>query len=322
MKKFMKSCAITALVLLILGFSLAIIAGSVRGKAAIKEVVEAVTGGRIHVNLEGGENWGIYVDEKALFGIKNGFVYNIEDSMIFDSNFEIFKGNVGKYSVGSDVRALDIEVGGCEFRVKSSGDDNFYVEAINTNKFQGFVKGQILYVKGTMSTGLLDDFGDCKITLYVPDGYYFDSVEAELGAGMIELDSLKSRETRLDVDAGQIIISSVQSDKLRLAIGMGEILLADMEVQNLEAEVDMGHLHAEGSILGDATIECDMGSIEMVIKGAWEDFDYNLECGMGNLVVGDDSFSGLSNEKKVNNGTGKSMNVECNMGNMEITFTE
>ncbi len=330
MKKFMKGCGMTALILILLGLLLAMVARSVRGKIAIEiaieDVVESVTGGRVHMNLSDWDNWGITTGEEFLSDlgaeINEEINYSIKDSMIFDDDFEILKGDIEKYSVGKDILELDVEVGGCSFEIKTSEDANFYLEAEKTKKFQGYVDDQILYIKGTMNTSVIDDLGDCEITLYVPEGYRFDKVDMELGAGQMVLGDLSVGEAHLEVGAGQITTSSIQADDLEITVGMGELLAKDMQVKNLEAEVDMGHLYAEGDITQSAKLECAMGSIEMELTGAWEDFNYNLECGMGNLEVGDDTYSGLATEKQISNVASKQMDVECAMGNIEIDFVE
>ena len=155
MKKFMKGCGITALILLAVGFVLAAVAGTIRGRTVISEVVEAATGGRVHLNLGnwwewGFESWGDLFDN---IGDSMGEVdYGIGESMDFNRNYDVLSGDVKKYSVGDQVQKLEIEVGGCSLITKSSGDNSFYAEAQNIGKFQCFVEGDTLYVKSITSS--------------------------------------------------------------------------------------------------------------------------------------------------------------------------
>ena len=50
MKKFMKGCAITALVFGALGFILGMAGSAMAGRASIAEAVRNATGGRVHMN--------------------------------------------------------------------------------------------------------------------------------------------------------------------------------------------------------------------------------------------------------------------------------
>ena len=63
-----------------------------------------------------------------------------------------------------------------------------------------------------------------------------------------------------------------------------------------------------------------MGNIEMTLEGSEEEFNYKLEGSMGNISVGQDSFSGFSSERNIDNHADKEMEIECSMGNITIDF--
>ncbi|MGN0166656.1 MAG: DUF4097 family beta strand repeat-containing protein [Acetatifactor sp.] len=321
MKKFMKGCAITALVMCVLGIILASLASSIKGRTAINEVVEKVTDGRVHVNLTGWGDWGITVGEQMKDAIDN-VSYEIGDSISFDKNHEILKGNIEKYSLGSSVDSLDIEVGGCTFETVPSGDDSFYIEAKKAGKFQAYVEDNVLYVVETASSRNLNGIGDCKITLYVPEGCSFAAADIELGAGTLEFDELNASKAELSVGAGQIIVNGIKAVELDASIGMGQMHLMDICVENLDAEVGMGELIANGSIGSTAVIECSMGNVEMKIDGSQKDFNYEIEGAMGNIDIGKDSYSGFSQSKTVDNSAEKRIEVSGSMGNISLMFTE
>ena len=47
-----------------------------------------------------------------------------------------------------------------------------------------------------------------------------------------------------------------------------------------------------------------------------------MECGVGNLDVGSDSYSGLGREKSISNkGADRKLNLECGMGNISVDFS-
>lgn len=332
MKKFMKRCLIIVLVLAAIGAVLGIAGSSVAGGETISQVVETVTGGRVHWNLDDWNRFGITVGDKffgSIFGgsdkagqyaVDNG-LYDIEDVTTFDKSREVLKGDIGKYCLGRDIRCLEIEVGGCSFETKESDDDNIYLEVENAHKFQGYVEDGTLYVKATNGslTNWLD-VSDFRITLYLPKAYSFEKAEISMGAGVMQLEGLKAQGASLDVGAGQITAEDICADELQVSIGAGEICLVGMEACWLDATVGMGQFSAEGAIKESADIECSMGNVDMTIAGSQRDFNYVLESSMGNIDLGAESFSGISQERTINNGAGKDMNIECSMGNITILF--
>ena len=317
MKKFMKSCAITALILIVVGLGLALVGGSLKGTVMIRDVVDSVTGGRVNVDLTGLTNWGISVAEDMDELVE----YELDEAMIFDEGFEIFTGDIEQDYAATEIREIDVEVGGCSFEITESPDENFHVEAAGTKRFQGYVNNQKLVIKGTVNTVLGNGFSG-MIKLQVPADFTFDKVDMEIGAGLMDLGELSAEKLDLEVGAGQIIADKLTLDSLNLSVGMGEIRIDDMLVGKLDAEVGMGNLHAEGAVIEKLIAECAMGNIEMEIQGAQTDYDYSIECGMGNVTIGDNSYSGLANEKTIENGADRKMEVECAVGNVDIRFAE
>lgn len=323
MKKFMKGCAITALILVVLGIVLGVIGSTARGSEAIARVVERVTGGRVRINLnlDEWEDWGIVVGDQISDSLGN-VDYDIKDSMSFNSHHDIQKGDIDKYRLEGEVTNLEIEAGGCTFRVEDSGDDFFYVEAESTGKFQAYVESSTLHIKTTTSAGHWNEISGGRITLYAPADYIYGEVEIDLGAGGLEFSGLHAAEASLEVGAGQIVIDGAEAERLEINVGVGRIELTDMTVTDLEAEVGMGELIAKGTVQGNIDAECSMGNLELVLAGKKEDFNYKLSGAMGNVTLGGESYGGFAQEKKIDNGAGRKMEIECSMGNVSIDFTE
>ena len=315
MKKFMKSCAITALCLIVIGFVLATVAGTVRGRTTIQNVVESVTGGRVHVDLDDlFDEWGLNVIDNIN--------YNIEDNIGFNRHYSILNGSIDKYSLGSDINELDIEVGACSFITKTSTDDDFYLEVKSVGKFQGYVEDGTLYIKSSVTGKRRGISNAGQIILYIPEGAYFDDADIEVGAGGLEFDGLTADSVDLEVGAGQITLRDIKVNDLDASVGMGQITLKEMAVETLNAEVGMGQLSAEGLITGDASIECSMGNVSLKLDGSQQDFNYELSKAMGNVTLGRESSSGFASERHIDNNADKTMDIECAMGNVTIQFTE
>lgn len=303
MKKFMKGCAWTALILIVVGFVLVFTAGSVKGAEEIRDVVDKVTDGRVRV------------DFTELFAMEESAKYEIDENMIFDDAFEIFNGDINKNFAGETVCKLDVEVGGCQFRIKESAEDYFRVAAEGTRKFQGYVAGETLFIKGTMKTG-----DHSEIILYVPKDFVFERMDMELGAGAMDLGDIRAEKLDLEVGAGQITAGCLAVEELLVSAGMGEIIIEDIQTQKLDAAVGMGNLQAKGMVTEKVSVECAMGNINLRLEGMETDYDYEIACGMGSVTIGENTYNGLDNEKSVNNAADRKMDVECAVGNVEIQF--
>lgn len=320
MKKFMKGCAIAALIFLVLGIGLAVAAGTVRGRSTITKVVETVTGGRVSLNFDGLFSWGMQVRDDLTDSLPE-LDYDIDDATSFNSSYEVYTGDVEKTCLGSSVENLKIEAGGCLFNVQFSGDDSFYVEASDCGKFQAYLENGTLYIRTTTSSRSWSKLTSSKVKLYVPEGCHFQEADIDLGAGEMEFEALNAERILLGVGAGRISANGLQAETLKMEIGAGQIDMKDINATEIEAEVGMGNLLVSGSIAGDVDVSCAMGNVEMELAGSQQDFNYQLTGAMGNIDLGAESYSGLGMSKHFDNGASKNIKVECSAGNITIRFT-
>lgn len=328
MKKFMKSCGYTALVFFVIGMVLATVAGTIRGRTAIEDVVEQVTGGRIQLRVPFLSSWKFrtgdndildWVDDWEVFDYD---YYDLGDDIGFDSSFPILRGNVERYSLGNDIQELDFAIGACRLTTEPSPDDNFYLEAKYTGKFQAYEADGTLYIRSTASVNRWDDLRGCRIILYIPEDAYFDRADISVGAGKLELENLYGKEISLEAGAGQLILDDLQADSLEAYVGFGQMEIKKAVVDTMYAEIGMGEFMAAAELNGDASVDCAMGNVELELKGDQRDFNFELSEALGNVTLGSISNGTFASERYVDNHADKTIDVECAMGNINIRFTE
>jgi len=324
MGKFMKGCAITALILIVIGFVLGTVAGSVRGRTTFREVVESATRGRVRLDFfDIADTAGEWSDS-----ILDDMDYSIESGTDFNYRYDIMSGNIERYCLGSDVKRLDIEAGACSLTTASSPDGSFYLEVENADKFQGYLEDGTLYIRSAVSTRGVHGWHfnviteGSRITLYMPENYHFESADIDIGAGALKMRQLSADEIELEAGAGKMTLDEVWSDELSASVGAGEIEMGEITVNDLDVEVGMGGLSAAGSINSRAGIECSMGNVGLKLNGMQEDFNYDLSSAMGNLTLGNHSRGGFANGQYINNNAQKEITVECSMGNVSILFED
>lgn len=321
MKKFMKVCGITALIFLMLGIVLAVAAGTAKGRTAINQVLETVTGGRVTVDFSGLVNWGLRFRGNVTDSLPE-LDYDINEAGSMNPDYTVMEGDVEKFCLGEDVKRLEVEAGGCRFIMRASGDSSFYAEASKVGKFQAYLENGTLYVRATTSSRQWNSWNNVKVTLYVPEGYHYENVKIDLGAGSMEFEELDADKVSLGVGAGQITASGLKTADLTTEAGAGRIELREADVGKLKLEVGMGEISVEGNISGSAEVNCAMGNVEMKLAGSQKDFNYRLVGAMGNIDLGQEHYSGLAMSKDIDNGAARDMKVECEAGNITITFAD
>lgn len=150
--------------------------------------------------------------------------------------------------------------------------------------------------RGQLST---EDSGIMYIS--VPRGKYFEKISADAKAGLIELSEIEAGELSVKTDAGQIIASS-------------------FSVSTLDADCGVGQITLEGEVTDSAEISCNVGEVLCTLPGTMDTYDYEVKCAVGELLIDGESYSGISNTMKIDNGSGCRIEAECDLGSVEIMF--
>ena len=67
----------------------------------------------------------------------------------------------------------------------------------------------------------------------------------------------------------------------------------------------------------------DAGELYIEVVGKKENYSYNLECDVGTIRIGEESYAGLGAEKKIKNPNAERfLEADCDVGNVQIDFTE
>lgn len=320
MKKFFKVCAIIVLVLVIVGGIMFGSSMALSGTENLSKAATEISDGWLTFDLTEGIHINIGNSNVENF-LKDNAIYNIEEADMFDKEHDIWKGNVEKTLLAEGgIKEWNLELGGCAFELKDSGDNAYYVEYEGKGKSQAYVNGEKLYIRVLNGSDWnVGNTTEC-LTLYVPMNLVVEEIEADLGAGQMMLDDLMVKSLALNLGAGQVTAQNLQAEKLSVSVGAGEIILKEAQLKDVDVEVGAGNCEIEGTITGNVDAECAMGNLTFELTCKEKDFNYDLQCVTGNITVGDKEYSGLAQEQNINNNAAKTIEVECAMGNVEIMF--
>jgi len=339
MKKFTKGCLLTALVLFIVGCAFYGVCGLLGGFGQL----ESWKG---HVFSLGGHDFRLAYSGYGLWYITDADGSRWEEGTWPDVMSDADRLEAGETERtdyrASDIRNIDIEVGGSHLIVQESEDDHIKIARDSDARA---VKYQLR--DGTFRLYSEKGFrwwnGDLRGTvyLYLPEGMSLDSIDLEIGAGTLESIGLEADEIDVSADAGTAVIESLSGNEIDVSANAGTLEIYEVTAKNLSADADAGSLSIrklsvedielnasagsltiEGKVGRNADIECGVGSVSLTLQGAETDYDYQLECAMGEIDINGDEYTGLDKEKNIRNGGKGTFDIECSMGSVEIRFID
>lgn len=248
------------------------------------------------------------------------------DDIGFSTRLKTVSGEKRSVEIDNEnVTEMELRLGAGSFYVyhKEEADGRIDVEWSGRGSFDAYVKNGTLYIEGFKKNRLFgSDINNNEAIIYIPKGAVFQQVNVEAGAGRIELYDIKTDILDAEIGAGELILGYASVDELNLEIGMGRFEGFDISANNVDISVGMGESVYSGSISGNLNAECDLGDMVLTLEGKETDHNYQIECSVGNIYLGGRSFTGLGAERSINNGVSSNFDLECNMGNIDIEFTE
>ena len=302
MKRMTKILLIVAAVMVGLGIVLSAIGVAING---------GVTSARMVMNPFGNIHWWFDDDEEDIFDDEtDGHHENNGDSGQTDSTSSATYQ--GQQSVDKNqVDSLHLEAHRSEIQIcQVDGSEEFSVKT--DGQYQVYVENGVLHIKADQKQNKNELF------IGIPKDFKFTEAEFELAASNVTIADLVAKEFDLELGAGRVEIENLTADQAEIEVGAGEVVITDGEITKLDTNVGMGDITFSGNIKQHADVECHMGNTDLILEAKLDDYNYEIECGAGNVDIGKESYSGLSKKKIIDHQKNATIKIECNLGNVSI----
>jgi len=218
-----------------------------------------------------------------------------------ESNSEMKDESI--YTIKESCHSMDIEFGAGVLDICYDDVEYIQVKQTNIENLKVQVKNEKLYIREESDIHIdLDDIEDRSLTILIPKDMKFEEVELEIGASKADIKDIISKDISITVGAGQADVSKLTAKEFDLEVGAGQATAVQLDVEKLN-------------------VEAGMGQVNIALNGVQEEYNYNVECGIGNVTVGSASYGGLGAEQSIKHeGATKEINVECGIGEVKIKF--
>ena len=236
----------------------------------------------------------------------------------FDSSYPIHSGHHTDDTAAnaSDITELHIDLKYANFTLAPSQDDYFHITSEGIGKYQYYTDGSAFYIDGFFNRNTANT---SRLTLEVPD-IDFSYVEIDFGAGAATMSSLKSETLSMSIGAGELTVDGVNCDYLSTDVGAGAVTIKNGQTQDADFDIGMGKLVYKGYITDNLDTDVGMGNITLQLWDSQEQHNYELECSMGAITLGQKEYGGMAFETEIDNNADSDYSLECGMGSIEVSF--
>lgn len=215
-----------------------------------------------------------------------GIKFNTDQSQNILDNNQLQTETDKEYTeIKEKYNSLDIEFGYGVLEITYGDVEQIQIKQENVKKYKCYVDEGTLHIEGNLKANISIGNQEGKIVIVVPNNMVFDEVDFEIGVGQAD-------------------VSGLIANKVDIELGAGEMNITKLDAKEVNVETGAGELYAE-------------------VVGKQTDYSYNLECGIGQLKIGDSTYSGLGTEQNISNpGAERFADIECGIGEIEIKFQE
>lgn len=158
---------------------------------------------------------------------------------------------------------------------------------------------------------------DLFVIINVPEGHKFKKVDLKTGGRGIEGKYLKKRKK---YEGTLIEMDSLSAGELKAQAEIGTIKIEDGDIASLEVSSQVGTFEFQGTVSGNIEAECTAGEVCMELDELKEDFNYEVECSVGAVTIGEESIAHLAGRKDIDNGAERKMKLDCEVGAIQVSF--
>ncbi len=218
------------------------------------------------------------------------------------------------FEVASEIHTLDVEINAADFKIEIG--EKFSVES-NLKYLSVSERNGVLIVEDKAKNN--SNYANAKLTVCIPSGAEFDSIDIRAGAGKLTAGTLSAKSVELEFGAGDVRIESLTATaEADIEGGAGEITVLGGTLNNLSLEVGVGALNLTATLLGNCELNFGVGESNVTVLGAREDYRIEIEKGIGSITVDGKSATDFGSS---GNGSNR-IEIDGGVGAINLKFQE
>lgn len=114
------------------------------------------------------------------------------------------------------------------------------------------------------------------------------------------------------------------AEKIKIDSGVGDLEMTDGVIRCEEMEIDsgVGDSRIRADITDRLEIDGGVGNLDITLFGEEEDFDYDIDGGVGTVQIGQDKYYEMGSDTKLDNDAKKEVRIDSGVGDVTVRFTK
>ena len=242
-------------------------------------------------------------------GIASGF--NIVSEIFSDDSENLYDDLKTLKIVNEEISELNIKLNASELVIKSGEE----LKVETNNKKISIKEKNTEVIISEKNNNILNKETNSKLVVTLPEGYLFNIVDIESGAGKINIESLNTKTLEFELGAGKVDITNLNvSDSAEIESGAGNVNIKSGIINNLNLDVGVGVFTLNSKLIGNNKISAGVGSLKVNLDGSIDDYNLKVSKGIGTIKLNNETIK----DNKVYGNGNSYITIEGGIGDISI----
>lgn len=296
------------------GFRVILIAGATALLVGVLLIVAGIVSGAKWTDVRD-----VVFSGKYSFGSTNKWGWGLSANDVLDGDKLNGKSNVLKDIDAKSIEKLTISMAAGELNIQAGESEYFQVDN-QENRGDCYIEHDGNELTVTIRGKHKNSVG-ARTTFWIPKGLKVDDLEISTDAGKVQSEALSATNIKLSVGAGQIKTEAIDATNLAVEVDAGEFKSnGKITTEEATLKVAAGNLKVDLLEAKNADAKVDVGHINIKFVGDESDYNIDADCDVGEVRINGGSYHMGKEYQSHDSTTGKTIEVECNVGQATIDF--
>lgn len=224
-------------------------------------------------------------------------------------------------NVMDSVTALDFEIAVGDISIVEGDTMSITVTDMIDGTITSEVENGVWYIRDSLlHSGSTYARYEPQIEITIPADCSLSRAAIEIAAAKVVAEKLSADVVSLDVGAGSVKLTGLQANEsCKIKVGAGELKVYSFDGKNISVENGVGLVYISGRITGNNKVDCGIGSVEIVLTDREKiDFSYSIDCSIGEVKVGNNTYSGKVKDSDYNKDVEDYFDLKCSIGQITL----
>ena len=152
------------------------------------------------------------------------------------------------------------------------------------------------------------------MTITIPTD--IDTLDINMGAGTLNIDTISTDKLILDLGAGSTMINNINTNRANINTGAGSFTINKGIINDLDLDIGVGETNVVAVLTGNTKIDTGVGALKLALEGTITNYQIKVNEGIGKVTIDNQE---VKDNEVVGSGP-NTITLSGGLGDIEVQF--